>query len=214
MQDLDHWADLGNIGWGAKDIQAYGNRIKMDFRPVARKDRNIAASAWVESAANATRAKHVRDFNAETTAEEGIANAVGFLSVAYDPYTGHRYSASVAYLHPIMGVRQNLHLFLDTWAYRLVWDETDAKMIRGVRARAKHGNFILKARREVVLSAGAIDSPRLLLLSGIGPAKELEAIGINSAFDLPGVGENLASSQVVLVLSLLIFIRWTMSRPS
>jgi choline dehydrogenase-like flavoprotein len=165
----------------------------MDFRPVAHKDRNTAASAWVVSVANATGAKAIPDFNAETTPNEGVADAVGFLRVAYDPYTGLRNSASVAYLHPIMGIRTSLHLFLETWVHGLVWDEKDAKKVRGIRAKSKDVELVVRAWKGVILSAGAIDSPRLLLLSGIGPAQKLEALGIKSTHNLQGVGENLVS---------------------
>jgi choline dehydrogenase-like flavoprotein len=174
------------------EVQPYADRIKMDFRPVAHKDRNAAASAWVVSAANATNSTIVSDFNAEIM-ERGMVNAVGFLSVAYDPYTGLRDSASVAYLHPIMGVRDNLHFFLETWVYNLIWDDLDPKRVRGVHARSKDGELVIRARREVLLSAGAFDSPRLLLLSGIGPMKELQALGITPMHNLPGVGENLVN---------------------
>ena len=165
----------------------------MDFRPVALKDRNAAVSAWVISAAKATGASIVSDFNAEMTGQQDMANAVGFLSVAYDPYTGYRDSASVAYLHPIMRVRHNLRLFLETWADRLIWDGLDSKRVTGIHTRTQNGELVIKARREVIISAGAVDSPRLLLLSGIGPAQELQALGINAKHNLPGVGENLVN---------------------
>lgn len=95
----------------------------------------------------------------------------------------------MAYLHPVMDERPNLTLMLETWAYRLELDGTRAE---GVHVRTKDGEEILvKARGEVVLCAGAVDSPRLLLHSGIGPREDLEALGIPVALDLPGVGENL-----------------------
>lgn len=171
----------------------------MNFPPVALKDRNPVASAWLKSAANATGAEILEDFNAETTSGAGVTNSVGWLSVAYDPYSGFRHSSSVAYLHPIIGVRQNLRILTETWVHNLVWDEHDTKHVVGVRATTKHGQeLVIRARKEVVLSAGAIDSPRLLLLSGVGPAAELEALGIKSTHDLPGVGDNLVSNQVFM----------------
>lgn len=191
-EDIDDWANLGNFGWTATEVRPYAERIKMDYRPIAHKDRNAAAAAWVVSAANVTNSKIVPDFNAEIT-ERRMVNAVGFLSVAYDPYTGLRDSASVAYLHPIMGVRGNLHLFLETWVDDLIWDDHDARRVRGVHTRSQDGELVIRARREVLLSAGAFDSPRLLLLSGIGPVKELQALGIKPKHNLQGVGENLVN---------------------
>lgn len=199
---------MGNNGWTATEIRPYADRIKINFRPVAHKDRNAAVSAWITSAANATGAKIVSDFNAEITGRQGMPNGVGFLSVAYDPYTGHRESASVAYLHPIMGVRHNLGLFLETWADRLIWDNVDPKRVAGVHTRTSDGELVFKARREVIISAGAVDSPRLLLLSGIGPTQELQALGINAMHKLPGVGENLVNARLFFFL-VIVFILYS-----
>lgn len=115
--------------------------------------------------------------------------AASFFDLAYHPENNKRSSASVAYLHPVMDERPHLTLMLETWAHRLELTGTRAT---GVHVRTKDGEEILvRAKREVVLCAGAVDSPRLLLHSGIGPAADLEALGIPVAHDLPGVGENL-----------------------
>lgn len=85
-----------------------------------------------------------------------------------------------------MGKRKNLHLYLDTWVHQLQFDDA-CKTITGVRMNDKDGqDFVLRAKHEVILCAGAVDTPRLLLLSGVGPRKELEALGIKSKVDLPG----------------------------
>jgi choline dehydrogenase len=95
----------------------------------------------------------------------------------------------VAYLHPVMDQRPNLTLLLETWAYKL---ELDGTRVTGVHVRDKDGEeTLVRARNEVLLCAGAVDSPRLLLHSGIGPAGDLEELDIPVAHDLPGVGENL-----------------------
>jgi choline dehydrogenase len=95
----------------------------------------------------------------------------------------------VAYLHPVMDERPNLTILLETWAYKL---ELNGNRAEGVHVRTKDGEEILvKARGEVLLCAGAVDSPRLLMHSGIGPKADLEKLGIPVAHDLPGVGENL-----------------------
>jgi choline dehydrogenase len=88
-----------------------------------------------------------------------------------------------------MDERPNLRILLETWAYKLELDGTHA---RGVHVRTKDGDEVLvRARNEVLLCAGAVDSPRLLLHSGIGRRADLEALGIPVVHDLPGVGENL-----------------------
>src|SRR5690606_36614237 len=90
--------------------------------PIAEKDRNDLVKDWVTASAKATGVPVVEDFNAATSHGGGFNDGVGFLSIAYDPYTGNRSSASVAYLHPVMGERYNLTLMLETWADRLVFE--------------------------------------------------------------------------------------------
>jgi choline dehydrogenase len=88
-----------------------------------------------------------------------------------------------------MDERPNLTILLETWAYKL---RLDGNRAEGVHVRTKDGEEILvKARNEVLLCAGAVDSPRLLMHSGIGPRADLEKLGIPVTHDLPGVGENL-----------------------
>lgn len=195
--DLDLWATHHNCPtWASDRIQPYGDRLKLNIVPVAPQQRNQVARDWVEACTKTTGAPLIDDFNQQIAHRNGFKQGVGFFNIAYDPYDGTRSSASVAYLHPIMPHgphrRDNLHLYLETWAKELVFDEKEAKRIRGVAVRSKYGlEKTLTARREVIVCAGAIDTPRLLLLSGIGPAADLEKVGIKVKHDLPGVGENL-----------------------
>lgn len=101
--------------------------------------------------------------------------------------------------------RPNLTLLLETWAYRL---ELEGARAAGVHVRAEDGTeTLVRARREVLLCAGAVDSPRLLLHSGIGPARDLEELGIPVAHDLPGVGENLLDHPESVIVTLVDGIR-------
>ncbi|PWN41183.1 alcohol oxidase [Ceraceosorus guamensis] len=196
-EDLDLWAkEFGCPSWDSKTIQPYGDRLKLNTLPVAHQQRNNVVRDWVSAASSATGAPVIDDFNAQIVHKGGFSSGVGFFNISYDPHNGHRSSASTAYLHPIMPHspqrRNNLHLFLETWARNLVWDEHDSLRARGVAVRTKYGlEKTITARREVVLAAGAIDTPRLLLLSGVGPKAELEKVGVPVHHDLPGVGENL-----------------------
>ncbi|TQN28786.1 choline oxidase [Haloactinospora alba] len=188
-QDLDDWVAAGAEGWDNATVQSYADRIKCNIVPVAKQDRNAIVKDWITASSAATGVPVVEDFNAETSHGGGFSDGVGFLSISYDPYTGNRSSASVAYLHPIMEQRDNLTLFLETWADRLVFDGDRAT---GVEVRMSSGERrTISANQEVLLCAGAIDSPRLLMLSGVGPAEELRQVGIESRHDLPGVGEHL-----------------------
>ncbi|WP_431868314.1 GMC family oxidoreductase [Nocardiopsis eucommiae] len=188
-QDLDDWVAAGAEGWDNATVQSYADRIKCNIVPIAEKDRNTMVKDWVSSASQAADVPVVEDFNALTSHGGGFSDGAGFLSIAYDPYTGYRSSASVAYLHPVMDVRENLTVLLETWVGRVLFDGDRAT---GVSATTKDGERItVNARQEVIVAAGAVDSPRLLMLSGVGNAEELGALGIESRHHLPGVGENL-----------------------
>ncbi|QBI53624.1 GMC family oxidoreductase [Streptomonospora litoralis] len=188
-QDLDDWVAAGARGWDNATVQSYADRIKCNIIPVAPQDRNAIVTDWITASSRAIGVPVIDDFNAETSHRGGFRDGAGYLSLAYDPYTGYRSSASVAYLHPIIGVRRNLTLMLETWAHRLVFDGDRAT---GVRVTAADGSEqTVTAEREVILCAGAIDTPRLLMLSGVGPADDLREVGLDVGHDLPGVGEHL-----------------------
>ena len=184
-QDLDAWAAAGCTGWDMASVRPYFDRIACTIAPVADKDRNPVAKDFVTAAARALSVPVIEDFNAGP-----FHDGAGFFSVAYQPDNGNRRSsASVAYLHPIMGRRDNLTIRLETWAYRLTFDGATAT---GVRVRGADGHTEhVRAAREVIVCAGAVDTPRLLMQSGIGPADELRGLGLDVHTDLPGVGENL-----------------------
>jgi choline dehydrogenase-like flavoprotein len=196
-EDLDLWArEFGCPSWSAHRLQPYGDRIKLNTLPVAHQQRNHVVKDWVAASSSATGAPVIDDFNAQIVHRGGFSSGVGFFNISYDPHTGQRSSASTAYLHDIMPHgphrRNNLHLFLETWANRIVFDEQEPLHARGVAVTTRAGlSKTLTARREVILCAGAIDTPRLMLHSGLGPRAELEALGLPCRKDLPGVGENL-----------------------
>ncbi|MFD5762634.1 GMC family oxidoreductase [Streptomyces mirabilis] len=182
--DWDEWEAAGAKGWGAVPMEAYFARLLNNIVPVDEKDRNAIARDFVEAAQGALGVPRVEGFN-----KKPFTEGTGFFDLAYHPENNKRSSASVAYLHPVMDERPNLTLLLETWAYRLELEGTRAT---GVHVRAKDGTeSLVRARREVLLCAGAVDSPRLLLHSGIGPAHDLAELGVPVAHDLPGVGENL-----------------------
>jgi choline dehydrogenase-like flavoprotein len=119
------------------------------------------------------------DFNGETT------YGAGFYQVTCRD--GCRRSAAVSYLHPVRR-RPNLNVKTHARVLRVVVENGRAV---GVEVAKGRGREILRVSREVIISAGAINSPRLLMLSGIGPADELKALGIKPIADLRGVGGNL-----------------------
>ncbi len=102
-------------------------------------------------------------------------------------HKGERCSAAAAYLHPVLG-RKNLTVITRAEVSQIVIKDGWAT---GVAYRRKGADHLAKARREVILSAGAFGSPKLLMLSGIGPVDELQAHGVSVVQELPGVGQNL-----------------------
>jgi choline dehydrogenase-like flavoprotein len=190
-EDFADWVAAGATGWSYDEMRPYWERLAIHIEPVA--ERNPLAVDFVAACHAALGVAVREDFNATP-----FADGTGFFPVGYHPDTGIRSSSSVEYLHPYLD-RPNLTVHTETWAYRL---DTDRDRVTGVRTTA--GRF--RATGEYVLCAGAIDTPRLLLLSGIGPAADLTRIGIDVALDLPGVGEHLMDHPESLIL-------WEASRP-
>ena len=169
-EDFADWVRSGAAGWSYQDMLPFWQRLEVQIQPVARKDRNALTEAFVAACHTALGVPVHEDFNAEP-----FADGTGFFPVAYYPETGIRSSSSVAYLHPHLD-RPNLTVLTQTWAFRL---DTARGRVTGVRVRDSTGvERTLTASHEYVLCAGAIDTPRLLLLSGIGPADQLRGLGI------------------------------------
>ena len=182
--DWADWERAGASGWGPKAMEPYYRRLLNRHQLVAPKDRNAILFDWVASAIATAGVRADPDWNAAP-----FRDGAGFLDIGYDPETGVRSSSSFAYLHPILGTRTNLTLLTDTRALRV---EVATGHATGVTVLGEDGQLrSLHAACEVILCGGTIDTPRLLLHSGIGPAGALRAIGIDVVHDLPGVGARL-----------------------
>jgi choline dehydrogenase-like flavoprotein len=192
--DWQDWVDRGAAGWEPETMEPYYDRLETKHQIVAEKDRNPLLKDWIPSAAQAAGVQANPDWNAEP-----FRDGVGFLDVGYDPATGVRSSSSVAYLHPIMGKRPNLDIRTETWVRRVNLENG-----RAVSVSTDDGNFI--ATREIIVCGGSVDTPRLLLLSGIGAADDLRALDIEVQHDLPGVGENLIDHPESIII-------WELNRP-
>lgn len=190
--DYDHWASLGNSGWAYADVLPYFKRAEnnADFDgehhgkdgPLAvnkLRSGNPVQQIFLQAAQEAQ--FHIReDFN--TDDHEGL----GVYQVTQK--NGERWSAARAYVHPHMGKRANLRVETQAHATRILFE---GKRAIGVEYRQGKEVKQLRARREVILAAGAFQSPQLLMLSGIGDAAALRPHGIASVHHLPGVGQNL-----------------------
>ena len=190
-EDFDHWRQLGNPGWSFEDVLPYFRRSEDQIRgaddlhgtggPLAVsdvRDRHPLCEAMVESAL-AAGIPPTKDFNGPS--QEGV----GYYQLT--TRNGRRCSAAVGYLRPAMK-RPNLRVITDALAERILFR---GKTATGVDVRSNARSMRVNAAAEVILSGGAINSPQLLLLSGVGPAEHLAAMGIETVHDLQGVGRNL-----------------------
>jgi choline dehydrogenase len=192
-EDFNHWRQLGNTGWAWEDVLPYFKRAETwkgddSSSPERGKDGPLSVSPtrlkreivdkWLDAAV-AAGYKRNPDYNGSD--QEGV----GYFQLTLNK--GRRCSSAVAYLKPARN-RKNLTIITHAQAEKLLIEEGEAK---GVVANIKAQSQTIRARREVILSAGAIGSPQILMLSGIGAAQELKAKGIEPICDLPGVGKNL-----------------------
>ncbi|QQS13662.1 MAG: choline dehydrogenase [Rhodospirillales bacterium] len=189
--DYDYWRQLGNTGWGFDDVLPYFRKAEGNVRgddalhagggPLGVDDtrwRHPLADAYVDAAVEAGLPRN-DDFNGP--AQEGA----GYYQQTQRH--GRRCSAARAYLGPARG-RRNLRIVTGALTEKV--EIVDGRAT-GVRYSAAGASHVAKAGREVVLCGGALNSPQILLLSGVGPAAHVSEMGITPVRDLPGVGENL-----------------------
>jgi choline dehydrogenase len=138
--------------------------------------------------------KAVQEAGYELTKDVNGYRQEGFAPFDRNIHRGHRLSAARAYLHPVKN-RPNLEVRTRAFVSRILFDGTHATGVEVVQ----RGNTSRIDAREVILCGGAINSPQLLQLSGVGNASELEARGVKAIHDLPGVGENLQDHLEVYV---------------
>ena len=196
--DFDEWAAMGAEGWGYDDVLPYFKKSEDNERgadqfhgaggplPV-RESRAMSpvADVFVEAAAEAGHERNP-DFNG--------ARQEGFGRYQTTQQNGMRASTAVSYLHPNMA-RENLAVITDALALRVLFDGDRASGVE-----IDHAGVVeeVRAAREVIVSAGAYQSPQLLMLSGIGPAETLPLLGIEVRKHLP-VGEGLQDHCMTLM---------------
>ncbi len=196
--DWDDWVKAGASGWDHETIDPYYARIPGPHHIVAPADQNAILKDWIKACAGALGVTPNVDWNSGP-----FPNGAGFLDVGYNPATGVRSSSSVMYLHPILGKRPNLSLQTRSRAMRIECRDGRAVAVDVERDGGAHDR--IEAGKEIVVCCGSVDSPRLLLYSGIGPRRDLEALGIDVVHDLPGVGENLIDHPESIII-------WKLSR--
>ena len=196
---LDEWVAMGATGWGAADLAPLVARLTQTVRLRDVPPDDPCGTAVLEAAALA--GLPTVSFNRGET----VRNGAGWFQINAGE-DGVRNSSSHAFLHPILDSRPNLEVRTDTWVSEILFDE--GLRATGVRYQRPDltGYDTVAAQREVILTAGAIDTPKLLMLSGIGPTAHLREIGIDVRVDSPGVGANLDDHVEGLVF-------WEAARP-
>ncbi|KAI4500454.1 hypothetical protein M0802_004416 [Mischocyttarus mexicanus] len=204
--DFDKWAALGNPGWSSEEVLPYFK--KSENCKVANADKRYHGyEGYLEN----------NDVPSETPYKKTFLNAavelgynlidynsdknIGFSQLQATLQNGRRMSAAKAFLKPIKK-RPNLYIYKSCLVTRIVIDEKTKTAI-GVEFIRNGKTCFVKAKKEVILSAGAFNSPKLLMLSGIGPKDHLNSLGIHTIEDLP-VGYNLQDHVAITVMNFLL----------
>ncbi len=193
--DYDHWAGQGNRGWswdevlpyfkrtedyvhGADEFHGAGGELRVEERRVSWE----ILDAWRDAAEQCGIPK-IAEFN------RGDNFGTAYFQV--NQRRGVRWSGTKAFLRPVLH-RPNLTVLTDAHVSRLCLDAAGGtRRATGIEVRHAGGQKVIQARRDVILAAGAIGSPQILQLSGVGPGALLQRLGVPVVHDLPGVGENL-----------------------
>ena len=189
--DYDHWRQLGMTGWGWDDVLPVFKKQSNHF--LGDSEHHSTSGEWrverprvkfdileaVRDAAEERGIPKIEDFNR--------GDNEGSCHFHVNQKRGRRWSSARGFLKPVLH-RQNLKLEMNVLAERVLIED---KRATGVIYRQNGVTKTAKARREVILAAGAVGSPQLLMLSGVGPAAHLQEKGIDVVLDKPGVGGNL-----------------------
>lgn len=196
--DYDHWARMGNIGWGYEDVLPYFKKMENHVNganeyhgvdgPLTVSDLSYhhpLSSTFLE-AAEARGLQRTADFNG------GQQEGIGFYQATIK--NNRRHSTAEAYLReasrrPNLTIRTNSHMMTMQF---------DGRRVRGIKYIAADGEHReVRCNKEVILCAGAVSSPQLLMFSGIGPAAHLNKMGVYPRIPLAGVGQNLQDHLLV-----------------
>lgn len=212
-RDYDQWAEMGNVGWdwdsvlphfkalenlqvpqlanstqygrdGFQSLSWYDSGKEKFRQGIYNSHSNILVGQPVKEAIK----EGGRQLYYSSVLEEDSLNLLGYLESLMIIENGVRMNAAKAFLGKVKD-RQNLHVALHSTATKIIIDET-TKTAKGVEVKVGEKTLKLFANKEVILSGGVINSPQLLMLSGVGPKAHLDSLGIPVIADLP-VGENL-----------------------
>nr|XP_033205998.1 glucose dehydrogenase [FAD, quinone]-like isoform X2 [Bombus vancouverensis nearcticus] len=208
--DYNNWVAMGNEGWSWQEVLPYFmcSENNTEINRVGRKYHatdgllNVERFPWRPDISKDILAAAVERGYPMTEDINGD-QIIGFTTAQTMSKNGVRQSSSTAFLQPIRS-RRNLQVVLNATATKIIVENRKAVGVQYY----KNGELrVARASREIIVSGGAVNSPQLLLLSGIGPKEHLDAVNVNVVKDLPGVGENL-HNHVSYTLS------WTINQPN
>ncbi|KAJ6149920.1 hypothetical protein N7471_001119 [Penicillium samsonianum] len=205
--DCRQWVSKGCKGWDFETFTRIIDNLRNTVQPVHARHRNQLCKDWIQACSSAMKIPVIENFNDDIRKTGELTEGVGFFNISYNPDDGRRSSASVAYIHPILRgdeKRPNLTILTNAWVNKI---NIKGDTVTGVDVTLQSGvKHTLRAKKETVLCAGAVDTPRLMMLSGLGPREQLSALGIPVVKDLPGVGENLLDHPESIIM-------WELNSP-
>ena len=190
--DYDRWADMGNPGWSFRDVLPYF--IKSESNAIHR-DSPLHGIDGPLHVTNLRSPSPLNEVFLEACQSQGIpfnpdfngTEHHGCYHVQVTQKDGERHSAAAAFIHPNLD-RPNLDVRTGAHITRVLFDQRRAT---GVEYQRGDQTNVVRARREVVMSAGAFGTPQILMASGLGPGAHLQDLGIAPVADVPGIGQNL-----------------------
>jgi choline dehydrogenase len=190
-EDYQGWKNEGNEGWGYRDLMKYFVALENNQNHEDQFHGNFG-SLWVETyqpilEASRSFLNACKEYGLTKNNDFNGEDQEGYGQYQVNIKNGQRFSASDAFLKPILD-RPNLQLLTNTLVEKVI---TSNKRAIGVKIKNKSGIQIIGCTSEIILCGGSINSPQLLMLSGIGPKKHLKDLKIPLVHDLPGVGKNL-----------------------
>ncbi|RAQ76969.1 glucose-methanol-choline (gmc) oxidoreductase [Aspergillus flavus] len=210
---VDAWEELGNLGWNWSKLKDYFSKVYSSPTVAQDAKENLAIEDWPglneakgpiqTSFGNKTHpirrawAELFRSSEQHNAGDPFIHSSVGsFSCLASIDSEGKRSNSASAYYKPAES-RQNLHVLTNSFVERVLFDESKPPRAIGVQYNLDGVSKTVQAKSEVILAAGAFQSPKILQLSGVGRAELLEQHGIDIVMDLPGVGQNLQDHMIL-----------------
>lgn len=204
-RDFEHWVEQGNQGWDWDTVMYYFKKSERlqdnsvmdsnlrDFHNT-RGQLGVTRPLWKKRTQNYLQAFQENGHNMLLDCNGD--DQLGYVMPTFTIDNNLRQHTAMAFLEPVKH-RQNLYVLKNTMARKILFDRS--MKATGVQIKLPNKKIInVFARREIILSAGAVNSPQLLMLSGVGPRNHLEKVGIDVLLDSPGVGSNLQDHPVVI----------------